>query len=225
MKTYTKKQIKSAIKYWKTILENLENNKELNEVDSKNISIDELKNQAKTTPVDTFDLSNRLYRTHNAACAQTEKVIGSYLQKQKLGDPDSIIIENSCVTNKGTFKIDEPEMFITINIMIDKMHLKNWKKFLTKFLSETDDVLNEDFWKNLFSPSKRTENVKNAEEKLKSTIGVHALQTYVLTLCGKSVASKINRKNIFFRCDDIEKTEDPQLTYMCYIKLDTNLNG
>lgn len=80
-------------------------------------------------------------------------------------------------------------MVITMQVAVDKVQLKGWKKFMAKLLEE--NAAGKRY------PYRRIDEwgdkkLEKANEELKKQLGVAGLQEYVKRFCGPFLAKKIN---------------------------------
>ena len=112
-KSYTMSEIREAIAYWKGRLASL------NESDG-GIGIpdeDKVEDKAKASPVGAFNFTKRFYRMHLHAEKVVKEKLGKLLNKSKLGDGNSVVIENSAVDeSSGLFDMDVENILITIKV-------------------------------------------------------------------------------------------------------------
>ena len=122
-KSYTMAEIREAIAYWKGRLASL------NESDGGEGSADpdggggsiglpdedKVEDKAKASPVGEFNPTKRFYRMHLHAEKVVKEKLGKLLNKSKLGDGNSVVIENSAIED-GDFNIDAKDILITIKV-------------------------------------------------------------------------------------------------------------
>jgi hypothetical protein len=215
-------EIREAIAYWKGRLASLNeagaDEREEDDVDddddgsgSGGVGLpdeDKVEDKAKASPVGAFNPMKRFYRMHLHAEKVVKEKLGKLLNKSKLGDGNSVVIENSAISD-GDFDIDTDNVLITIKVQIDKAKVKGFRKFLA--VIKEADVHNPDrvdegllgaLFKGLGDTAKGVkkaadEKVAAANEQLKQRVGVAAMQEYFNAFFGKLLAKKITPKNVF----------------------------
>ena len=135
-KSYTMAEIREAIAYWKGRLASLnesdggEGDAESDEddvvddvPDKGGVGLpdeDKVEDKAKASPVGAFNFTKRFYRMHLHAEKVVKEKLGKLLNKSKLGDGNSVVIENSAVDeSSGLFNMDVENILITIKVQID----------------------------------------------------------------------------------------------------------
>lgn len=232
-KSYTMAEIREAIAYWKGRLASLNESdggegdaeNDVDDVDDDVVSDkgggiglpdeDKVEDKAKASPVGAFNFTKRFYRMHLHAEKVVKEKLGKLLNKSKLGDGNSVVIENSAVDeSSGLFDMDVENILITIKVQIDKAKVKGFRKFLA--VIKEDDVHNPDMvdegllsalFKGLGDTAKGVkkagqEKIAAANEDLKNRVGVAAMQEYFNAFFGKLLAKKITTKNVFAGADE-----------------------
>ena len=142
-KSYTMAEIREAIAYWKGRLASLnesdggEGDADSDE-DSSSVGLpdeDKVEDKAKASPVGAFNPTKRFYRMHLHAEKVVKEKLGKLLNKSKLGDGNSVVIENSAIDD-GNFNMDTDNILITIKVQIDKAKVKGFRKFLAVIKEE-----------------------------------------------------------------------------------------
>lgn len=259
-KQYTKKQIEESIAYWKNILLEADDDKtpssddkheadstdqpKADEADKKAAdSIIDIKETAET-PIGEFNIWTRMYRLHNGAVSRVRKNLGQFLQKQKAGSPETVVVTNSCV-KENTFEAPKDgKMYVTITVKLDKAQLTGFRKMValmkeSRFYdSYNQEMLNEGFFSDFVAGLKQSakalgkvakdtatamgktaeQKLKTAHERLKKNIGVEAMRTYVTAFCGKKLGDKVSLKNIAMN-EDEEGTESAEITFKSLITI------
>lgn len=190
---------------------------------------DQLKAEAKAKPLPvSFGMATRMHRLHNGAAKKVRNELQTFLQKYKASENGSVQIFNSC-DNDGSFKIPEPGdiMYVTINISIDKAHVKGFSKMVALMKENDEDFLNEGFFKDLWNGVKSTagamkqtadKKIVDANAVLKKNIAFKAIHMYLMSFCGKAVADSLTMKNIMVGGDP-EGTEDGRLIFVAAVKI------
>jgi hypothetical protein len=88
-----------------------------------------VENKAKSTPVGVFNPTKRFYRMHLHAEKVVKEKLGKLLNKSKMGDGNSVVIENSAIED-GDFNMDADEILITVKVQIDKAKVQGFRKFI-----------------------------------------------------------------------------------------------
>ena len=241
-KSYTMAEIREAIAYWKGRLASLnesdggegdaesDEDDVVDDVSDKGGGVglpdeDKVEDKAKASPVGAFNFTKRFYRMHLHAEKVVKEKLGKLLNKSKLGDPNSVVIENSAVDeSSGLFNMDVENILITIKVQIDKAKVKGFRKFLA--VIKEDDVHNPDMvdegllsalFKGLGDTAKGVKKegqkkIATANEELKNRVGVAAMQEYFNAFFGKLLARKITTKNVFAGADE----KGPNGAYFIY---------
>ena len=128
-KSYTMAEIREAIAYWKGRLASLNEEEEKAEADvdvdtdgdtggDGSVGLpdeDKVEDKAKASPVGAFNPTKRFYRMHLHAEKVVKEKLGKLLNKSKLGDGNSVVIENSAIDD-GNFNMDVDNILITIKV-------------------------------------------------------------------------------------------------------------
>lgn len=129
-KSYTMAEIREAIAYWKGRLASLNESDDGDGDDdggegdadpdegSGSVGLpdeDKVEDKAKSSPVGAFNPTKRFYRMHLHAEKVVKEKLGKLLNKSKLGDGNSVIIENSAIDD-GNFNMDADNILITIKV-------------------------------------------------------------------------------------------------------------
>lgn len=126
-KSYTMAEIREAIAYWKGRLASLnesddgdddggEGDADPDEGGSVGLpDEDKVEDKAKSSPVGAFNPTKRFYRMHLHAEKVVKEKLGKLLNKSKLGDGNSVVIENSAIDD-GNFNMDADNILITIKV-------------------------------------------------------------------------------------------------------------
>lgn len=126
-KAYTTAEIREAIAYWKGRLASLNEEEEKAEADvdidsdsdsDSSVGLpdeDKVEDKAKASPVGAFNPTKRFYRMHLHAEKVVKEKLGKLLNKSKLGDGNSVVIENSAIDD-GNFNMDVDNILITIKV-------------------------------------------------------------------------------------------------------------
>ena len=241
-RSYTMSEIREAIAYWKGRLASLnesdggEGRADGDVVNSGSDSIgipdeDKVEDKAKASPVGAFNPTKRFYRMHLHAEKVVKEKLGKLLNKSKLGDGNSIVIENSAVDD-GNFNMDVDNILITIKVQIDKAKVKGFRKFLAVIKEEdvhNPDRVDEGLLSALFQGIADTakgvkkagqEKIAAANEQLKQRVGVAAMQEYFNAFFGKLLAKKITPKNVFAGADE-EGTAGAEFIYCSSVTLNS----
>lgn len=153
--------------------------------------------------VGTFDLGARLARIHNMAVKKTRKIIGKFLNGQKLGNETSVRVINSLIDPRSHRFVgkDGDEMIITISVAIDQANVKGFRKFVASILHESGyhaaayryERLDENIFSTVFSAIGAAtkagkegidKSIQNANDEFRKRLGVAGLQTYLNSFCG-----------------------------------------
>ena len=188
-------------------------------------------------PVGDFNINTRMHRLHNGAVTKVKQNLGQFLNKQKAGSPETVVVTNSCDKN-GKFEMpDDGKMYITIAVKLDKTQITGFRKMVA-LMKENDMQLEEGFFGDLVAGFKKgakalgnaaketaaamgksaSEKLKTAHEKLKKNIGVEAMRTYVTAFCGKALGDRVSLKNIAMN-EDEDGTEGAEITFKCLINI------
>jgi hypothetical protein len=223
-------EIKEAIAYWRGRLASLNEAEEEDDDDEatdKDVGGDgdfgipdgdKVEDKAKAAPVAVFNPLARFYRIHLRAERGVREKLAKLLHNKGLkgASTEDIQITNSAIDEgSGTFNADEETAVVTIKVTIDKAKLKGFRKFLAAVtesdLSEFERLDEASLLKSLFKGIADTakgvgdaakQKVADANEKLRQTIGVQAMQEYFKLLFGPTVAKKVTLKNVFSGADD-----------------------
>lgn len=244
-KTYTTSRIREAIAYWKGRLASL-NEADEGEGDADDDADaeddadgglpgipdeDKVEDKAKSAPVGVFNPTKRFYRMHLHAEKVVKEKLGKLLNKSKLGDGNSVVIENSAVDD-GDFDMSADNILITIKVQVDKAKVKGFRKFLAVIKEEdvhdpdrVDEGLLGALFKGLGDTAKGVgkaaqEKIATANEQLKQRVGVAAMQEYFNAFFGKLLAKKITPKNVFAGADE-EGTAGAEFVYCSSVTLKT----
>lgn len=233
-KKYTAKQISEAISFWSGKLARMTESTEetdgeepvdepVDEADSEEEAAkgpdvdpdevglsddDEAEKKAEGKPIGTLNISTRMYRIHNSAVKKTtELLVSKFLNKNKLGDEESVLITNSAVDeDAGKLSLEDGGvMTIGLKVSIDKAHVKGFRKFMAVMLKEEEidadpDLVCEGLFGTLFAAGKAAgkeavekakASVDAANEELKKRIGVAGLQEYVKRFAGIKLAKNV----------------------------------
>lgn len=223
-KSYTMAEIREAIAYWKGRLASLNEEEEEEEKAETDVDVnggiglpdeDKVEDKAKASPVGAFNFTKRFYRMHLHAEKVVKEKLGKLLNKSKLGDGNSVVIENSAIDeSSGQFNMDVKDILITIKVQIDKAKVKGFRKFLAVIKEEDvhdPDRVDEGLLGALFGGLADTgrrikkagqEKIAAANEQLKQRVGVAAMQEYFNAFFGKLLAKKITPKNVFAGADE-----------------------
>ena len=250
-KTATVSEIREAIAYWKGRLASLneaggdeidddiinpddDEDSKGGDVDTKKFSLpdeDSVESKAKASPVGVFNPAKRFYRIHMRADKVVKEKLGKLLNKSKLGDLNSVIIENSAVdTDNGTFDMNATEMVVTIRVLVEKAKVQGFRKFMAVLKEEeikNPEMIDEGkIWSAIFKGIADTakginkaaqEKIADANEKLKMQIGVTSMQEYFNAFFGKILANKLSPKNVFAGID--EEGTEAQFVYCASVKM------
>lgn len=204
------------------------------------------KKEEVETAVGDFNINARLHRIHNGAVNKVKQNLGQFLNKQKAGSPETVIVTNSC-DHDTTFEVPEDgKMYVTIAVKLDKTQITGFRKMVALMKENEDEFfescnegeLNEGFFsdfvaglkkgaKALGDAAKETaakmgdtakEKLEVAHEKLKKNIGIEAMRTYVTAFCGKKLGDMVSLKNIAMN-EDEEGTEGAEITFKCLINI------
>lgn len=153
--------------------------------------------------VGTFDLGARLARIHNMAVKKTRKIVGKFLNGQKLGNETSVRVINSLIDPRGHRFVgkDGDEMIITISVAIDQANVKGFRKFVASILHESGhhaaayryERLDENIFSTVFGAIGAAvkagkegvdKSIQNANDEFRKRLGVAGLQTYLNSFCG-----------------------------------------
>ena len=196
--------------------------------------------------VGDFDINARLHRIHNAAVNKVKQNLGQFLNKQKAGSPETVIVKNSC-DKESTFQMpDDGKMYVTVAVKLDKTQITGFRKMVALmkeneaefFETMNEDELNEGFFGDFVAGLKKgvsalgdaaketvakmgetaREKLESAHNKLKKNIGVEAMRTYVTAFCGKKLGDLVSLKNISMN-EDEEGTEGAEITFKCLINV------
>lgn len=231
-KSYSTGEIREAIAYWKGRLASLneadekpeddvENDDDDFEDDSKGSSSsginlpneNKVEDKAKSAPVGVFNPTKRFYRMHLHAEKVVKEKLGKLLNKSKMGDGNSVVIENSAIED-GDFNMDADEILITVKVQIDKAKVQGFRKFIAVLKEDqikNPDLIDEGLLSALFKGLADTakgvkkagqEKIAAANEQLKQRVGVAAMQEYFKAFFGALLAKKITPKNVFAGADE-----------------------
>ena len=191
--------------------------------------------EAVESSIGEFDIFARLYRVHLGAAQHVKEVLGQFLQKQKAGSPNSVIVRNSCIADR-TFKMpSDGKMHVEVAVKLDATQLTAFGKMVALM---KEDELDEDakFIKDIWAGIKQgakslgkaasdtfdkmgntaKEKLQTAHERLKKNIGIAAIKEYVQRFCGKALADNVSLKNIAMNQDD-ESVEGAELVFSCVV--------
>lgn len=245
-KSYTMAEIREAIAYWKGRLASLNESDDGDGADDGGegdadpdegdggVGLpdeDKVEDKAKSSPVGAFNPTKRFYRMHLHAEKVVKEKLGKLLNKSKLGDGNSVVIENSAIED-GNFNMDADNILITIKVQIDKAKVKGFRKFLAVIKEEdvhdpdrVDEGLLGALFKGIADTAKGVkkagqEKIAAANEQLKQRVGVAAMQEYFNAFFGKLLAKKITPKNVFAGADE-EGTAGAEFIYCSSVTLNS----
>lgn len=244
-KAYSTSEIREAIAYWKGRLASLnESDEEPDEtpdeedVDDGDSGVggipdeDKVEDKAKASPVGAFNPTKRFYRMHLHAEKVVKQKLAKLLHSKGLKEIEdsNIVIENSAIDD-GDFDTTVDNILVTVKVSIDKAQLKGFRKFLAVLkeedggaaMGEIDEGLLSALFKGLADTAKGVkkaadEKVAAANEKLKQTVGVAAMQEYFNAFFGKILAKKVTLKNVFAGADE-PNTVGAQFIYCASVTL------
>ena len=247
-KAYSTSEIREAIAYWKGRLASL--NESGDETEEDDVEDDEddvdtsggdsgemglpdedsVESKAKASPVGVFNPTKRFYRMHLHAEKVVKEKLGKLLNKSKMGDGESVVIENSAIED-GDFDINADEITVTVKVLIDKAKVQGFRKFIAVLKEEelqNPDLIDEaSLWGEIFKGVANTakgvnkaakEKIADANEQLKQRVGVTAMQEYFKAFFGMILAKKITPKCVFAGADE-EGTAGAQFIYCSSVKL------